>query len=143
MAITVIGGLTSATFLTLVVVPGLYLSIGNFIERRLKRKVEAEKIKEKEKIISVEEKPVPLAKPKEEALFTKEQEKLLKSLNNRQRRTIEYLKEKRKITRVVYIEMFNVSVSTAARDLKELQDKGLIVAKGPLGKGRWYELKIT
>ena len=54
---------------------------------------------------------------------------------------LEYLKEKKKITRKEYAQVFKVSIPTAARDLKELLDKGLVVARGPLGPGRWYELK--
>jgi len=50
------------------------------------------------------------------------------------------LKEVKRITRKEYSVSFKISVPTAARDLKELLDKGLLVAKGPLGPGRWYEL---
>ncbi|RKY37636.1 MAG: hypothetical protein DRP73_01405, partial [Candidatus Omnitrophota bacterium] len=45
-----------------------------------------------------------------------------------------------KITRKEYIQLFNVSVATAARDIKELQERGLIVPRGPNGPGRWYEV---
>lgn len=65
----------------------------------------------------------------------------LPRLNRRQEQLLEYLKEKKKITRKEYAQVFKVSIPTAARDLKELLDKGLVVAHGPLGPGRWYELK--
>ena len=44
------------------------------------------------------------------------------------------------LTRKEYADIFGVSTPTAARDLKHLLDLGLVVAKGPLGPGRWYEL---
>lgn len=62
-------------------------------------------------------------------------------LNKRQEQLLEHLKKTYRITRKEYAELFNVSVPTAARDLKELLDKGYVIANGPLGPGRWYELK--
>jgi predicted HTH transcriptional regulator len=53
---------------------------------------------------------------------------------------LEKLKILKKITRKDYALMFQISVPTAARDLKELADKKLVQPKGPLGPGRWYEL---
>jgi len=65
----------------------------------------------------------------------------LPRLNKRQEELLEYLKKAGKITRKEYSQNFKISVPTAARDLKELMDKGLVIARGPLGPGRWYELK--
>ena len=62
------------------------------------------------------------------------------NINPRQKDLLEKLKSIKKITRKEYAEMFNVSIPTAARDLKELMDKQLLKAEGPLGPGRWYEL---
>lgn len=61
-------------------------------------------------------------------------------LNVRQKELLEYLKENKKITRKEYIDKFNVSMPTAARDFKELQDKNIIKPYGPLGQGRYFVL---
>jgi predicted HTH transcriptional regulator len=61
-------------------------------------------------------------------------------LNPRQRALIDKLKTTERITRKEYSDMLNISTPTAARDLKELLDRKILVAKGPLGPGRWYEL---
>ncbi|MCU0650692.1 MAG: efflux RND transporter permease subunit [Candidatus Omnitrophica bacterium] len=62
------------------------------------------------------------------------------ALNPRQAELLEKLKTLERVTRKEYAEMLNISIPTAARDLKELVDKKILVAKGPLGPGRWYEL---
>jgi len=62
-------------------------------------------------------------------------------LNNRQLELLQHLMKAGRITRKEYSQLFKISVPTAARDLKELLDFGLVVANGPLGPGRWYELK--
>lgn len=61
-------------------------------------------------------------------------------LNPRQEQLLEKLKTMQRITRKEYADLFAVSIPTAARDLKELTDKGLLSAHGPLGPGRWYAL---
>ncbi|MFA6384710.1 MAG: efflux RND transporter permease subunit, partial [Candidatus Omnitrophota bacterium] len=61
-------------------------------------------------------------------------------LNPRQLALIDKLKTTERITRKEYSDMLNISTPTAARDLKELLDKKILAAKGPLGPGRWYEL---
>jgi len=61
-------------------------------------------------------------------------------LNPRQLALIDKLKTTERITRKEYSDMLHISTPTAARDLKELLDKKILVAKGPLGPGRWYEL---
>ncbi len=63
-------------------------------------------------------------------------------LNRRQERLLEHLKQVRRITRKEYSDVFGISVPTAARDLKDLLDRGLVRARGPLGPGRWYELNV-
>lgn len=65
----------------------------------------------------------------------------LTGLNSRQEQLLEHLKKAKKITRKEYAQFFNISVPTAARDLKQLLERGLLIASGPLGPGRWYELK--
>jgi HAE1 family hydrophobic/amphiphilic exporter-1 len=149
MAITVIGGLSSSTFLTLFVVPALYLIVVGGIDklkRKEKRRKRKERIKKKEErrkeVIVI----APLPEEKEvkeeeiEGTEAKIEEEELETLNERQRRLLEYLKQNKRITRKQYMEMFGVSTATAARDIRELQEMGLIIAKGPNGPGRWFEL---
>jgi ATP-dependent DNA helicase RecG len=62
-------------------------------------------------------------------------------LNGRQIRAILYVKEKGKITNMVYQSINNVSKRTATRDLDELISKALIVQIGKTGKGTHYKLK--
>jgi len=61
-------------------------------------------------------------------------------LNPRQEKLLQYLKKRGQITRKEYVELTGASVPTAARDLKELVDRGLIKGIGPLAKGRYYVL---
>ncbi len=63
-----------------------------------------------------------------------------RSLNPRQEKLLNTLKKKGRITRVEYVNLTGASVPTAARDLKELVDAGLIKGVGPLAKGRYYVL---
>lgn len=60
--------------------------------------------------------------------------------NPRQEKLLEYLKTHPRITRKEYVELTGASVPTAARDLKELVDRGLIRGFGPLARGRYYVL---
>ncbi|MFH1867531.1 MAG: efflux RND transporter permease subunit [Candidatus Omnitrophota bacterium] len=62
------------------------------------------------------------------------------SLAGRQQDLIRYVRENRKITRAEYSKKFNISVPTAARDLKLLSDSGILTAKGPAAVGRYYVL---
>lgn len=151
LALTVMGGLTSATFLTLVFIPALYLFVVERFEKSLVPWPEQIKA-EMEPLLSavapvLETKPIIIPvkvisppvvipeKTKPEIAPEKPE------LNPRQKELLERLKTLKKITRKDYAQMFNISVPTAARDLKELVDKGLIEGKGPLGPGRWYEIK--
>ena len=61
-------------------------------------------------------------------------------LNPRQQKLLSHLKKKGRITRKEYVDLTRASVPTAARDLKELVDAGLIKGIGPLAKGRYYVL---
>ena len=156
LALTVMGGLTSATFLTLVFIPALYLFV---VEKFEKAQLPvSEEITPQPEITPApalatlatepttmptpeltlplqEEAPakkipvvgVPIAEPKPE-------------LNPRQKELLEKLKTSNKITRKEYAQEFGISIPTAARDLKELVDKKLLKPQGPLGPGRWYEL---
>jgi HAE1 family hydrophobic/amphiphilic exporter-1 len=183
LALTVMGGLISSTFLTLIFIPSLYLTVAErffgFAEESIKIDVSPEieisskQINEEEPaaaeinkqepplitppvtpVVTAEIKPAAMpvmpgikppetpAKPEKIVGLPKEdkprQEKT--EINPRQQELLEKLKTIKKITRKEYAKLFNISIPTAARDLKELVDKKLIKAQGPLGPGRWYEL---
>ncbi|KAA3615029.1 MAG: transcriptional regulator [Calditrichaeota bacterium] len=64
------------------------------------------------------------------------------SLNERQLKTMIFLKEYGKITNKKYQELHNISKATATRDLSELVDKyDLLEKKGVTGVGTEYKLK--
>jgi ATP-dependent DNA helicase RecG len=73
----------------------------------------------------------------EEYLEIAKKEKLkvtgLSSLNQRQLKALDYLREKGKITNKEYVEINNISRETAKRDLSDLTEKGLLKI---IGKGR-------
>ncbi|MFH1478652.1 MAG: efflux RND transporter permease subunit [Candidatus Omnitrophota bacterium] len=176
MAITVMGGLTISTILTLFVIPCIYTLVADFISSRVLKvqpiavsAVEepavlrpgeiraimipppnwlAAKPPREEKIDEpIEEREGPMQEegpvigdakvPKE--IIVKEGSF---QLNRRQKKLLEHLKTVDHITRKEYAVLFNISIATAARDLKELLENGSLTASGPLGPGRWYELKM-
>jgi len=168
LALTVMGGLISATFLTLVFIPALYLIVCERFnlgaapialaveETTVSEKPQEETAKPEIEIASPEAtvpeeeiEPAPLIIPAiEEKSGTEATPKVKKALlefqpSERQKEMLEKLKTLQKITRKEYAQMLKVSVPTAARDLKELVDHKLLVPKGPLGPGRWYELTDT
>ena len=61
-------------------------------------------------------------------------------MNDRQRKAVEYLKEKGRITRREYVKMSNVSDRMANIDLKDLEEKNLIDKMG-LGRSVYYVLR--
>lgn len=61
-------------------------------------------------------------------------------LNERQMKTINYLKKNGKITNSQYQEEFSVAKRTASRDLDEMITKGIIDKVGTTGKGVYYRL---
>lgn len=124
LGMVAIGGLFSSTFLTPLVLPIIYYYFEKFFT--LFRK------------IAVVEKKV----TSDESTKTAQQEEEIEpTLSSRQRELLEYLKIHKKITRAQYAKIFNISIPTAARDLKELIEQGLVKAEGPLGPGRYYTLK--
>ncbi|MFA4984502.1 MAG: efflux RND transporter permease subunit [Candidatus Omnitrophota bacterium] len=159
LALTVMGGLTSATFLTLVFIPAIYLVITERFEKTTAPAFEvagtttaepaappAEPLevplpKTEEINLPEEETPPeePIRPPKTQEPQTPK-EPSLAELNQRQKELLEKLKTLGKITRKEYAQMFKISIPTAARDLKELVNKKLLKPQGPLGPGRWYEL---
>lgn len=179
LALTVIGGLSSATFLTLVIIPILYLTVAERIKPKpvlveappeeikpegtqkpeLETRVLPEEIKLKDKIKPGKEAgPEEEIKPKEETRpkieqpqppppkpAPQDQQKVspYEDLNARQMEILVKLKTLKKITRKQYADIFSVSIPTTARDLKQLLNKKLLRAYGPLGPGRWYELTQT
>ena len=62
-------------------------------------------------------------------------------LNERQKKAVEYLQIKGKITRKEYIKTTGTTKTTAIRDLNELVNKGILLIKGSkTGRGRYYIL---
>lgn len=57
----------------------------------------------------------------------------LEGLNERQKKVIEYIKEKGAISRREYVTLVNISLRQANKDLKDLLEKKLITQ---IGKGR-------
>ncbi len=86
------------------------------------------------------EPPVPPVSSVEEAPASVPPEAVDPMLNPRQQRLLDYLKTKGRITRKEYVDLTGASVPTAARDLKELVDRGLVKGVGPLARGRYYVL---
>ena len=72
-------------------------------------------------------------------LYTEEYLRKL-GLNDRQIKAVMYVKEHGKIMNREYQELNNVSKPTATRDLTELVDKQLFIAKGDSKKETFYEL---
>jgi len=167
MAITVMGGLTVCTFLTLFVIPALYVIAATWLEKRKGKvvpvavqgapgaiKIEPIKIVSGREPLQASEPEIvkdiivmplkALEKPqifKIESAPEKQEEPKLAQLTKRQIQLLEYIKKSGKITRKEYSDLFRISIPTAARDLRQLMDKGFLKAEGPLGPGRWYELK--
>jgi HAE1 family hydrophobic/amphiphilic exporter-1 len=159
MAITVMGGLTVCTFLTLFVIPALYVTAAEWIERRRPQTVPIEAqpapepVKTKDIIVMpskaleklfVGEGLKPAQNEVGEGLKpspTEEEKPRGPYLTKRQSRLLEHIKKTGRITRKEYSDLFKISIPTAARDLRYLMDKGFLKAEGPLGPGRWYELK--
>ncbi|MFH0739141.1 MAG: efflux RND transporter permease subunit [Candidatus Omnitrophota bacterium] len=155
LALTVMGGLTSSTFLTLVFIPALYLIVvehfgweQTVIETKPQPQEETplpEPLFKEEPSPKQEIPPAPIAQPIAQAqlpaIVPKTTAQPETILNPRQKEVLEKLKTIKRITRKEYAQLFKVSVPTAARDLKELVDKGLLAPQGPLGPGRWYEIK--
>ncbi|MFH1782200.1 MAG: efflux RND transporter permease subunit, partial [Candidatus Omnitrophota bacterium] len=147
MAIAVMGGLVVSTMLTLFVVPCIYTIVAGFIMKRtVSPSVAVERpIEVKEEVFIPKDDVIklPIITPYEAPPVPKEEPVKEKpvSLNKRQEELIEHLKRSGTITRKEYSILFKVSTPTAARDLKELLEKGVLTAHGPLGPGRWYELK--
>jgi len=153
LAITVMGGLISSTFLTLFFIPALYLLVVERFEKKLPLVAEVaqeEKLPEFGPAVEIKTEEIQhpdlpreiVAAPEEiKTAPDKKPEPLPKEkLNSRQQQLIDKLKILKKITRKEYAEMFNISVPTASRDLKELMDRKMLRARGPLGPGRWYEI---
>jgi HAE1 family hydrophobic/amphiphilic exporter-1 len=113
LGIVTMGGLISAMFLTPVVLPILYYYFETLLHIKTRREIKEE--------------------PGRETKIVR--------LSPRQRELLKYLKENGKITRVEYAKLFDISIPTAARDLKSLLSLKLIEARGPLGPGRYYILK--
>ncbi|MBU1887955.1 MAG: efflux RND transporter permease subunit, partial [Candidatus Omnitrophica bacterium] len=163
MAITVMGGLVVSTILTLFVIPCIYTIAEGIIAPKAALGLVSMPVPavqpvftppliprvEKPLVIQLPEKPEPRPETEKSEekpsavifLPEKKPEAPPLKLNKRQEQLLEHLRSAKKITRKEYAQLLTISIPTAARDLKELVDKDMIIAQGPLGPGRWYELK--
>ena len=66
-------------------------------------------------------------------------DEILNSLNERQRKSVEYLKKNKNISRQKYASLFGCSARTAYNDLQEMVSKNILQRKGK-GKQTYYEL---
>ena len=73
--------------------------------------------------------------------FTTEQLKKA-GLNERQIEAILYTKKYGEMNNSTYQEVANVSKATATRDIKELEDKGLLKNIGTKGSSAIYKLRV-
>jgi len=80
-------------------------------------------------------------KQSKEYLKLAEKEKVIKRslslLNDRQRKALDHIREKGKITNKEYVKINNVSRETAKRDLSDLVDKSFLKIIGK-GRGLYY-----
>lgn len=68
------------------------------------------------------------------------EENILKDLNERQKKAIEHIKIKGRITTKEYVIINNVSERTARNDLDEMVKKGVIISVGETNQ-REYKLR--
>lgn len=61
-------------------------------------------------------------------------------MNDRQRKTIEYLKEHKRLTTKEYSNMFNITERMARLDIKELTHRRIIKRMGTSDKTAYYVL---
>ena len=143
MAITVMGGLTVATLLTLFVIPSLYTLAAGRLEKRVLAPEPAGVVLTMPEPVRIEPVPVVTAvqPPEKESVFKpfptqivvmptkaidkpisimpkKEPEQKKPYLNKRHSQLLEHIKNAGRITRKEYADLFKISVPTAARDLK-------------------------
>ena len=68
------------------------------------------------------------------------EEESLKELNERQRKAVNYAKEKGSIKREEYIKVNKISHTTASRELKDLTEKNILRR---IGKGKYLRYGLT
>ncbi len=154
MARTVMGGLTSAAFLTLIIVPCVYIileSIKEWVikifwpetedgEKRVllrpKRTIIEEidvshlmrrKPAQPDATLEEAEEPKKPQELKEDEFPTKE---VKKELNLRQSQALDFIRQTGKITRIEYVVKFKVPLPIADRELEELVENNLIKSSG-------------
>lgn len=151
MARTVMGGLTTAAFLTLFVVPCIYIiletlkekivglfGIGAPEEKLVLIKPTKTLIEEIDltKIIDHKKKtvPEPEKKPAEEEQLPKgEITDVRKELTQRQMQALDYIRQSGRITRLEYVVKFKVPLPIADEELEEMVEKDILqsIGEGP------------
>ncbi|MCP4649375.1 MAG: efflux RND transporter permease subunit [PVC group bacterium] len=149
MARTVMGGLSTAAFLTLFVVPCVYIileTIKDNIQLILfptkEKKEEIVLMKPKTSIIEeidvfshkiAKKKKAPLQPSSEEQIkpsLKKEVTDIHKVLNQRQTAVLDYIRSQGKITRLEYVVKFKVPLPVADKELEELVNNKLLRSSG-------------
>jgi len=64
-----------------------------------------------------------------------------KGLNERQIKAVQYIRKKGSISNKEYQDLFNVSRATATRDMKSLEEKGILKSEGTGKRDLKYVLK--
>jgi len=85
---------------------------------------------------------IPLSKPWITEEDIKAVDEVLNSLNERQRKSVEYLKKNKIISRQKYASLFGCSARMAYNDLQERVSKNILWRKGK-GKYTYYELSYS
>lgn len=154
MARTVMGGLTSAAFLTLFIVPCVYIileSLKDWVASffQIEKAEEEERVMVRSKRTIIEEIDVShlmkrdtietetkqaedIEEPQEKKTAEEEQlkKKAEKELNPRQFQALDFIKKTGKITRLEYVVQFKVPLPIADRELEELVANNLIKSLG-------------
>ncbi|MCG2710755.1 MAG: efflux RND transporter permease subunit [Candidatus Omnitrophica bacterium] len=164
MARTVMGGLTSAAFLTLFIVPCIYIILESIKEGvisffRAEKEDKEERLLIQPKLTIIEEidvshlmsrKPTDTESKQpeeiEESLGQEElkkdeylSEEVKKELNQRQLQALDFIRQTGKITRLEYVIKFKVTLPIADRELEELAANNLIKSLGQ-GPNKVYSL---
>jgi hypothetical protein len=161
MARTVMGGLTTAAFLTLFVVPCIYIVLEtvkeHFVSAFVPVKGTGQGDAPRSKKIIIEEIDVSgprprrkTKKPSPEQEETREEPALEpeepppseteKDLTPRQMQALDHIRISGKITRLEYVVKFKVPLPVADRELEELVEKNILQASGE-GPHRLYSIK--
>ncbi|MFH2146161.1 MAG: efflux RND transporter permease subunit [Candidatus Omnitrophota bacterium] len=167
MARTVMGGLTTSAFLTLFVIPSVYiiletikLKVISFVAPTEEEKAQRRSRLDHKTVIQELELPeIPATEKKDEIMPQREESKPAvereekeiipgrditdvgdKAFTQRQILALEYIRNNKKMSRVEYVVKFKVPLPVADRELEELVKKGMLESSGE-GPHKIYKIK--